>query len=241
MKTVQKVWLLFLSSIFLLGALLTLIVSIDWNANRCSVNEKEYEIGDIVGGYLENAVCECGEGGKVVCELKDITKSFLESSDFTTKNLDFEAEFSNSLSGSEVNIADEIVFRSVSQSDDGLKIIVEKLELCSSDGDVQKQVGFYSLGEDLLVLTAIGTGDPEKYSSPCIVKNIFLLEKMTGDVSDDFKVYYRDEEDNVYLADMCVFEGKLHNDGDTYMSEDSCTICQCTAGKNTCSSSSCED
>lgn len=240
MKTVQKVWLLFLSSIFLLGALLTLIVSIDWNSNRCSVNGEDYEVGDTVGGYLENATCTCGEGGKVVCELKNVTKSFLDSSDFTTKNLDFDAEFSNSLSGSEVNIADEIVFRSVSQSKEGLKIIIEKLDLCSSDGDIQDQVGFYSLGDDVLVLTTIGTGDPEKYSSPCIVKNIFLLKKITGNVNDDLKVYYRDEDDSVYLADMCVYEGKLHNDGDTYMSSDECTICQCTAGENTCSSS-CEN
>ena len=165
-------------------------------------------------GYLENADCICGEKGDVVCELRDVTKSFLNSSDFTTKNLNFEAEVSNSLSNSEVNIADEIVFRSVSQSDEGLKIIIEKLDLCTANSDIADQVGFYSLASDTLVLTAIETGDPATYTEPCIVKNVFLLTKITGNIEDDFKVYYRDEEDSVFLADMCVYQGKLHNDGD---------------------------
>lgn len=236
MKVAQKIWLLFLSSVLLLGALLTLIVSIDWKQESCTVNGTKYNSGDNVLGYLENADCVCGDDGKVECELSNISKSFLDSSDFTTKSLTFEAEFSNSLSNAETSIADEVVFRSVSQGSKGLEIIVEKVDSCTSSSDIPSQVGFYSLSDEDLVLTTIETNDPSTYTEPCIVKNIFLLSDINGNVSDSFKVYYRDEDDNVYLADMCVYEGKLHNDSDTYLSGDNCTICQCISGKNSCSS-----
>lgn len=234
MEKFQKIWLMLLSTVLLLGALITLLVSIDWSTNKCVVNEVEYTSGQEVEGYLENAVCVCGNNGKVDCELESTSKSFLASSDFTTKNLSFSSKFLNSLSNAEVDISDEIIFRSVSQDDNGLKIVVERLDLCTSDGDIPEQVGFFSLSNDDLVLTSIETGNPSEYTDPCMIENTFILEKLTKTLDDDFKLYYRNEEDEVYLADICVFEGRVHNESDSYRSDDASQLCTCESGENVC-------
>ena len=236
MKKIQKVWLMFLSAVLLLGALITLIISIDWSTESCVINGTEYKSGEEVVGYLENADCVCNREGKVDCEINDVSKSFLSNSDFTTKNLNFNAEFLNSLSNAEVNISEEIVFRSVSQGTDGLKIVVEKLDLCTTTNIIPDQVGFFNVSDNNLVLTSIESGDPSKFSEPCIVKNTFLLSKITGELDESFKVYFRNESDEVYLADMCVYEGKIYNEGDTYRSENEDQLCSCQSGENICDS-----
>lgn len=223
-----------LSAIILLAALITLLLSIDWSRETCIVNGVEYSRGQEVAGYLENAACICNSSGEVECELESTTKSFLESSDFTTKNLIFNALFLNSLSNAEVNISDEIIFRSVSQSDSGLKVVIERLDLCTGRDVIPDQVGFYSFSNDSLVLTAIETGDPSKFTEPCIVQNIFLLTDLTGELKDSFKVYYRNENDEVYLSDMCVYEGRAHNEGDSYRSDDAGDLCTCIEGNSVC-------
>ncbi len=234
MKNVQKIWLMFLSSILLLGALITLLLSIDWSPNSCVVNGVEYQSGEGVIGYLENADCICNREGEIDCELSSKTKSFFSNEDFLTKNLDFSAEFLNSLSNTEINMSEEIVFRAVSQSDEGLEIIVEKLDLCTTTNVIPEQVGFFNINEEDLVLTTIKSGDPAKFSEPCIIQNTFLLEKITGSLDDNFKVYFRNENDDVFLADMCVYEGKIHNEGDSYGSDDEIQLCQCISGENIC-------
>jgi len=234
MKNVQKIWLMFLSSILLLGVLVTLMVSVDWSPNSCFVNGVEYKSGEVVAGYLENADCVCNRDGEVDCELSNKSKGFFSNTDFTTKNLSFSAEFLNSLSNTEVNISEEIIFRAVSQSNDGLEIIVEKLDLCTTTNVIPEQVGFFDVSENDLVLTTIRSGDPAKFTEPCIVQNTFLLETMTGELDNGFKVYFRNENEDVFLADMCVYEGRIHNDGDLYGSEDGTQLCQCISGESVC-------
>ncbi len=236
MEKFQKIWLMLLSTVLLLGALITLLVSINWNPKTCTVNSTKYNSGDEITGYLENAVCICGKDGKVDCELKSTSKSFLDNSDFTTKDLAFSSKFLNSLSNAEIDISEEIVFRSVSQGNDGLKIVVERLDLCTSAGDIPSQAGFFSKNGNSLVLTTIESGDPTSYTEPCIVENTFLLENITEELDDDFKLYYRNEEDEVFLADVCVFEGRIHNEGDSYRSDDASQICSCESGENICGS-----
>lgn len=236
MEKFQKIWLMLLSTVLLLGALITLLVSIDWNPETCTVNSTEYNSGDEIAGYLENAVCICGRDGKIDCELKSASKSFLDNSDFTTKGLKFGSKFLNSLSNAETNISEEIVFRSVSQGDDGLKIVVERLDLCTSAGNIPSQAGFFSKNGNNLVLTVIESGGPTSYIEPCIIENTFLLEDITGELNDAFKLYYRNEEDEVFLADVCVFEGRIHNEGDSYRSDDAAQICSCESGENVCDS-----
>jgi hypothetical protein len=234
MKKIQKMWLMLLSTVLILGALITVIVSIDWTRETCVVNGVEYSCGQEISGYLENATCICNSEGKVDCELSTKSKSFLSNADFTTKNLDFNAEFLNSLSNAEVNISEEVTFRSVAQDDDGLKVVIEKLDLCTTTDVIPEQVGFFNVSGTDLVLTTIKSGDPAKFTEACIVKNTFTLEKLTGKLDDDFKIYFRNEQDEVYLADMCVYEGRIHNEGDSYRSEDGSQICLCESGENMC-------
>jgi len=33
---------------------------------------------------------------------------------------------------------------------------------------------------------------------------------------------------------MCVYEGRIHNEGDIYDSEDETQLCQCISGENIC-------
>ncbi len=235
MKKIQKAWLMLLSAVLLLGALITLMVSIDWSTEKCFVSGIEYISGQEVIGYLENAECICSRDGEVECELEDASKSFLSSSDFTTKDLAFSSEFLNSLSNAEVNISEEIVFRSVSQGEDGLKIVTERLDLCTAAGVIPEQVGFFNLTGNDLVLTVIETGDPSKFTEPCIIENAFVLEKMTEKLNSTFKLYFRNEEDEVYIADICVYEGRVHNEGDSYRSDDETQLCSCESGENLCS------
>lgn len=234
MKNIQKVWLMFLSAVLLLALLITLLVSIDWSRKKCVINGVEYSSGQEITGYLENAKCFCNSKGKIDCSLEDTSKSLLESSDFTTKNLEFNAQFLNSLSNAEINISNEIIFRSVSQSDGGLKVVVERLDLCTGTNVIPDQVGFFNLSNNDLVLTAIETGDPSKFTEPCIIENTFVLTKLTGKLDDSFKIYFRDENDDVYLSDMCVYEGRVHNEGDAYRSDDLTLLCTCEDGDSVC-------
>jgi hypothetical protein len=234
MKKIQRLWLMLLSTVLLLGALVTLLLSIDWTRETCIFNGVEYSSGEEIVGYLENAECICNSKGKIDCQMSNRSKSFLDNSDFTTKGLEFNAKFLNSLSNAEVNISDEVVFRSVSQGDDGLLVIIEKLDLCTTTKVIPEQVGFFNLDGTELVLTSIKSGDPSRFSEPCIVENSFLLSSVKSKLKDEFKIYFRTENDEVYLANMCVYEGRIHNEGDTYRSDDLSKLCSCKSGESVC-------
>jgi hypothetical protein len=186
--------LVFFTIALFVSALGTFITTFrdQFGLKKCVYGGIEYEAGQSIP---DEPRCFCNEKGDVVCEEIEIESS-LDTSDFINEDLDFSTSFLNFV-------------------DKGLKIVVERLTLCSEEEELPPQIGYYSISGNQLQLKTTTNLLPRRFNSDCMVSNTFLIHGL----SEVSKVSYVSEDNRIIEADICVFNGRVYNKGDAFVGD----------------------
>ncbi|HCC67954.1 TPA: hypothetical protein DEP90_01945 [Patescibacteria group bacterium] len=205
-------WLVLFTICLLVTALTMFLITIkdQLGLKKCVYGDGEYSVGQTIP---DEPRCYCNEKGVVVCDTDDESENTLESSEYINDDLSFSSKFLNFL---EVKSTFENVrFSEVSSTQDGFKIIIERLSMCSKDEELPPQIGYYMFLSSDLYLTTTTNLLSGNYGKECMVSNTFLINT---DMSVS-KIYYQSEDKEVYNADICIFDGKIYNTGDAFVGE----------------------
>ena len=225
-------WLIIITAFLLLSAFIMLILSYRENkaVKSCSYAGVEYPVGSNISDISGKSNCICGNNGEVVCDDGLVTVS---PSDFSSNNMNFESSFI-SLATTSSDFIPDVTFVDISQKVDNLTVVLERMSMCNVDGLVAPQTGFYKQSDSGLVLTIATNLLNESFNTQCVVRNSFKIYDIRESYPVKFNVSYQDEYNNSTSSNNCVYEGKLRNDGDVFLSKDKCSLCTCHMGLNRC-------
>lgn len=204
-------WLVFFTIALFVSALGTFITTFrdQFGLKKCVYGGIEYDAGQSIP---DEPRCFCNEKGDVVCEEIEIESS-LDSTDFINEDLDFSTTFLNFV---DIDTPfEDMRFGEVSTVDKGLKIVVERLTLCSEEEELPPQIGYYSISGEQLQLKTTTNLLPRRFNSDCMVSNTFLIHGL----SEVSKVSYVSEDNRIIEADTCVFNGRVYNKGDAFVGD----------------------
>lgn len=202
----------------------------------CFKDFKFYQNGSIVSEN-DNQSCYCSKG-EVLCSSmeKDSSDPALTVNDFIRSNLTFEAKyFSSGVSADLLGKALGTSFSSVVTGDSKIDVQLTQSQLCTADGKVPSQIGLYNFRGNTLTLMNVVNTIESVYVLPCTVTLTYKITKLDTAVIDDFNLIYQTEEGDKSVADICLYNSKVYNDGDNYISADKCNLCRCVEGVSRCS------
>ncbi len=182
--------------------------------------------------FFANSAKNSSSGGESV-EHKEIVSNDESSSVFSTDNLVFKYKYLNSLS-SKSSGGTKIVSADINQKGDELVVIFEKESLCSEDFKAVSQSGYYEKSPEKLILSVITSSDFEEFNIPCLVSNSFKITNFESSVSEDFEIFYRDEEGKEFDLMACSYNGILYGQGDVFTTEKNKEVCTCEKGDVVC-------
>lgn len=204
-------WLVFFTLALFVTALTMFVATFreQFGLKKCVYGGSEYTVGESIP---DEPRCYCNEMGVVVCE--EITaESSLENSEYINEDLEFASSFLNFI---DIDINFESMrFGEVSTIDKGLKVVVERLSMCNEDEQLPPQIGYYLFDGSHLYLTTSTNLIAGDYSKECMVSNTFMIHGL----SEVSKISYTSEDNRVIEADICVFNGRVYNKGDAFVSE----------------------
>ncbi|MCD4756147.1 hypothetical protein K8R20_00830 [bacterium] len=177
---------------------------------KCVYGDGEYGVGQTISGEPN---CYCNEKGVVVCEPEAGEDNTLEVSEYINDGLKFSSKFLNFLDVQSPFVS--VRFSEVTSTQEGLRVVVERLSMCNKDGELPPQIGYYMFSDSEIYLTTSTNLLAGSYGKECMVSNVFLIDT---DVHIS-KIYYKAEDMEVYMADICIFEGKVYNIGDAFVGE----------------------
>jgi hypothetical protein len=212
-------WLLFFTIALFISALAVFVTTFkdQFGLKKCVYGGMEYTIGQAIP---DQPKCFCNEKGEVICE-EMVAETNLESTEFVNDDLEFSYGFLNFV---DLKIPFESMrFDEVSTVDKGLKVVVERLSMCNVREELPPQIGYYMFDGTELHLTTTTNLLAGNYNKECIVSNIFLIHGL----SEVSKVSYISEDNRVIEAKICVFEGRVFNEGDAYVVDDSGEVVIC--------------
>ena len=204
-------WLLFFTVALFVTALVMFVVTFrnQFGLKKCVYGDGEYTVGQTIPGEPR---CFCNRHGEVVCEEIE-TEISSEEVEYGNEDLEFSSSFLNFVD-IETNF-ESIRFGAVSTVDRGLRVVVERLSKCTPESALPPQIGFYMFdGKDLYLTTSTNLlfGN---LTRDCMVSNSFLIEGL----SEVSKIAYQSEDGRILQADICVYNGKVFNKGDAFVSD----------------------
>lgn len=214
-------WLVIITLFLFFSSMVIFVISI-----KDTIGIKKCAYGDDLGDN-----CVCSNDGKKVCDINQVSDPQTDS--WTTENLSYSFDYLNRIDVNNPSV-ESVKFVDISHIDTNLKITIELRSMCNEDNTVAPQIGFYKLEEDKLILSIVSNLSNETFNLPCISENIFLINGFNTIVDENFVIQFQDEYESVYLANNCVYEEYLRNNGDVYNSKDGELLCQCKDGKNSC-------
>ncbi|MBI2356461.1 hypothetical protein HYV12_00165 [Candidatus Dojkabacteria bacterium] len=234
----QRISLILLSLAFVIVGIF-IIISATRGAlfpNICLSNFKMYSSGEVVSEEGDNE-CLCVKG-KVLCAKKrdgdDLNQ--LTISDFVRSNLQFEYDyFASGVSPDLLSKPLGVSFTSIVTTEKSIEVQLQQSQLCSETGKPAVQIGLYNFRENTLTLLNVLNSIESIYVNPCTVTLQFKINKLTISDLSDFKLAYQTEDGQSTVADVCLYNKGIYNDGDNYVSEDKCNVCRCVGGVSRCS------
>lgn len=211
-------WLVFFTLALFVTALTMFVATFreQFGLKKCAYGGSEYAVGQSIP---DEPRCFCNEKGVVVCEEIEEAAT-LETTEYTNEDLEFSSSFLNFV---DIDINFEgMSFNEVSTVDKGLKVVVERLSMCTEDEELPPQIGYYTFDGSELYITTSTNLLAEHYSKECMVSNTFLIHGL----SEVTKISYMSEDNRVIEADICVFNGRVFNKGDAFVN-DSGTVTVC--------------
>jgi len=204
-------WLIFFTATLFITVLITFVVTVrnQFGLKKCVYGGKEYVSGEAIP---DEPRCFCNSKGEVICEEIE-TENTLESAKYINDDLEFSSSFLNFIDID--NNFESMRFGEVSTVDKGLKVVVERLSMCSGDESLPPQIGYYMLNGDELFLTTSTNLLNENFSRECMVSNTYMIHGL----SEVSKILYQSEDNRVIEADICVYEGRVFNKGDAFVGE----------------------
>jgi hypothetical protein len=205
-------WLVFFTLALFITALTMFIATFkdQFGLKTCVYGDSEYTAGQAIAGEPQ---CFCNEKGKVICEEEKVTVS-LETMEYENEDLDFSSVFLNFID-IEVNF-ENMRFGEVSTVNKGLKIVVERLSKCNKNEELPPQIGYYMFdGQDLFLTTSTNLLAGE-FNRNCMVSNTFLIHGL----SEVSKISYQSEDGRIIEANICVYEGRVFNEGDAFVGDE---------------------
>jgi hypothetical protein len=233
------IWLGFLSICLIAagGALLTHMLRSTFAPGSCSVNGNSIQSGTRIVGYKEGFNCTCSDG-KVLCTevVQTETDSELKVENFTRDNLTFSSKYITTGVSSELGAAPlNTVFESINSESGSIEVVLEQAQLCTQAMEAPVQIGMYHVSKNSLTLLLIVNSATSVYTEPCTVQAVFDISKLKLDPKDGFRLQYRSETGEIVLANACIYNSRLFNNGDKYKAVDECNICSCDNGISRCS------
>lgn len=204
-------WLMFFTVALFITALTMFIATFrdQFGIKTCVYGDSEYTVGQAIP---DEPRCFCNEKGSVICkELEN--ESTLETSEYVNDDLEFTSTFLNFVD-IEVNF-ESMRFGDVSTVEKGLKVVVERLSMCNEDEELPPQIGYYMFDGEELFLTTSTNLLASIFERECMVSNTFMVHGL----SEASKISYISEDNRVIEADICVFNGRVYNSGDAFVSE----------------------
>lgn len=234
----QRVSLILLSIAFTVLGLFT-IISASRGAlapGSCFKDFRFYESGAVVSEN-DSQTCYCSKG-KVVCsenQNEEINDN-LTINDFVRSNLAFEAKyFASGVSAELLGKPLGTAFASVVTGDKRIDVQLQQSQLCTETGKVPAQIGLYNFQNGVLTLLNVVNTIESLYIQPCTVTLTYKISKIDVSAAEDFKLVYQTEDGDKSAADICLYNNKVYNDGDNYISTDKCNLCRCVEGVSRCS------
>jgi hypothetical protein len=178
---------------------------------KCVYGNSEYGVGQTIPGEPK---CYCNSKGVVVCDTQEIDETGVEISDYSSDDINFSSKFLNLLDVK--SNFQKVRFSDVTSTQDGLKITVERLSMCSDSGELPPQIGYFLFSDSDLYLTTSTNLLAGSFGSECMVSNTFVINT-TQSIS---KIYYQAEDKELFSANICVFNSKIYNIGDAFVGED---------------------
>jgi len=214
-------WLVMITLFLFFSSLVIFVISI-----KDTIGIKKCAYGEDQGSN-----CICNSEGEKVCNAGGFSTTNV--GEFTASNLEYTFDFLNMIDANTPSL-EAIKFVDISHLENRLKVVIEVGSVCNEDNIIAPQLGFYKLEKDRLILSIISNLTNETFYLPCISENTFLIENVDLNVMESFQIQYQDEEGMLYLANNCIYEGYIRNDGDAYNSQDGLLLCQCKSGTNSC-------
>jgi hypothetical protein len=205
-------WLVFFTVALFVTALTMFIATFrdQFGLKKCVYGDGEYSAGQTIAGEPR---CFCTQKGEVVCDDTEDEVS-LESLEYENEDLEFSSSFLNFVD-IESNF-ESMRFGEVSTVNKGLKIVVERLSKCDSNEKLPPQVGYYVFDNGNLFLTTTTNLIADDFSRYCMVSNSFLIHGL----SEVSKITYQSEDGRLIEANICVYDGRVFNEGDAFVGDD---------------------
>lgn len=204
-------WLILFTVCLLITATTMFVVTLRDQAGlkKCVYGNDEYTVGQSIPG---EPMCYCNEKGVVVCDTSD-SGNTLENSEYINDNLSFTSKFLNLLDVR--SNFQNVRFVDITSSGSSLKVVIERKSMCSNEGELPPQIGYYLFLNGDLYLTTSTNLLAGSFGKECMVSNTFIISTD----STINKIYYQGEDTQVYSADICVFDNKVYNLGDAFVGE----------------------
>ncbi len=229
-KVKQRNWLIIITIFLVIVSGAGLFVSIHkkLSFNSCAYGEDMYKSGENVPNFNGEQECVCSSDGSIKCG--DDTEGVVYTG-YSSANLKFSYSYEN-LIDENSTVSSDIVPLDASYVNGVLKVAFERNVLCSEDGEVPAQSGFYKLSANALRLTIMTSVDTAKYFSPCKISNTYEITDASISFADDFQIYYESESGEFLSMGACIYDGALHGDQDVFKNGNS--VCICNTGSVTC-------
>lgn len=176
--------------------------------------------------------CICTSEGILICD-DGLETATVQESPFVTDNLKFSYNFLNSLI-SEKPIFSNIKTVDVSQTEDKLRVVIEREVWCSEEMEAPNQVAFYQLNENVLNVSTLTAFEEGINTKNCLVSNTFEFTNLDLQINEDFKISYSSEDGKKTTLNTCVFQNVIYGGNDTFSGLQQGEICSCEAGSPKC-------
>jgi hypothetical protein len=233
-KVKQRNWLIIIT-IFLVivsGAGLFLSIQKKLSFNSCAYGENVYKSGESIPEYNGKTECKCNSDGSVDCNESTSQTGY---NGYSSQNLEFTYKYSNLLSSETITMTqEEITSNSASYLDGVMKVSFERDTMCTEDGVVPTQAGFYQISSKDLKLTIMTNLDTTKYTTPCKISNSFEISGLSVILDNKFQIYYQSESGELKSLGACVQDNTLYGDQEAFKSKTSTSVCICDSGVVSC-------
>ncbi|KKR06168.1 MAG: hypothetical protein UT34_C0001G0208 [candidate division WS6 bacterium GW2011_GWF2_39_15] len=233
----QQIFLIIFSLFFLIFGVFVVISALRGSVSTkfCISGLSFSKDGDLIS-EIDGKQCYC-TNGKVVCSKVAVDESDkpLVVSDFLRSNLTFEAKYlSTGLSNDLVAKPLGVVFSTINTSRNTVEIVLKQSQLCTAQRDIPTQIGMYNYRKSTLTLLNVINSLESLYTVPCTVSLTYKINGLDVREVSDFKLVYQSEDGQRDIADVCLYNSNVYNNGDNYLAEDSCNVCRCEGGITKC-------
>ena len=231
-KVKQRNWLIIITVFLVIVSGVGLYLSIQQKLsfNSCAYGGDGYKSGESIPVYNGKTECICNSDGTINC---GENREDVPYSGYSSQNLQFTYGFVNLLAKNTI-MQENVTPQKASYSNGTLSVSLERNVLCTEDGTVPAQSGFYQLSAQNLKLTIMTNIDTTKYVRPCKIENNFEISGVNVVLDNDFQIYYQSDTGQTISLGACVQSGTLYGDQEVFESEDSSSICICNTGVVSC-------